>query len=690
MIQQNKLTYYLGFFAFIYVVFVIIGIFNNYSPVPFWDMWDGYLEFYTKAQSGDWYAWIAQHNEHRVFLSRILFWVDIHFFDGASYFLLVCNFLLMIAIAYTFYSFIRRLLDRESKIFTWLVLSVIILSFSWIQKGNITWGFQSQFFLAYLVPLVSFYLLALNAHTSQNKYFFLAVVGGVLSVFTMGNGIVTLPLLIVLGFVLKLSKSKQVMLILVTVTTLYLYFLDYVAPGGHGSLRETLMQHPKDFFLYILTYLGGPFSKVFGSSKLFITQFFGLVFIVGSLFFAFLEFKKRENVFVFALLTFIAYIGATAFGTSGGRAIFGLHQALESRYMTPSLMGWSAFLILFVYFYHHNLKVSKSIKAIFILLPLMFLYQQSKALKYNTDAHRMIATLALELNIEDEEMTNHIFPSYSWLSALAKEPAKLNLSIFGNELIKDKALTFNAKIEIPKSDFIGSLDEVQTLKNEDKFFRVRGWIFDNEHSRVPSNGYIVNEASEVVGYILSGFERPDVSDAIGREARYSGYYGYITRDYSGDKFFIVNDVFKQKLSITISKPLFEIENVVDSDQGALITVSSILENSFEKNKMHDFKPIEDLEVFGSFIAGDLSKAHVKIQLPKNQENKIRYITGPQVNGQIICLYEDKRLIYKSNLKISQEWSVINFGLSEQDRYIEIIDSSSDWGEWTAIALRSRE
>ncbi|MGD4365427.1 hypothetical protein QT713_22860, partial [Xanthomonas citri pv. citri] len=43
----------------------------TFSPVPFWDMWDGGLGFYVR-QMTDVSQWWAQHNEHRIVLSRIL------------------------------------------------------------------------------------------------------------------------------------------------------------------------------------------------------------------------------------------------------------------------------------------------------------------------------------------------------------------------------------------------------------------------------------------------------------------------------------------------------------------------------------------------------------------------------------------------------------------------------------------
>jgi hypothetical protein len=43
---------------------------------------------------------------------------------------------------------------------------------------------------------------------------------------------------------------------------------------------------------------------------------------------------------------FILYIGGTALATAGGRLIFGIEQALTSRYMTPSLMAWAALFVI--------------------------------------------------------------------------------------------------------------------------------------------------------------------------------------------------------------------------------------------------------------------------------------------------------------------------------------------------------
>jgi len=680
------LTYYLYAFAYIYVSTVVIGIFNNYSAVPYWDMWSGYLEFYTKVQSGDWYAWIAQHNEHRIFLSRILFWFDIHFFNGASYFLLICNFALLSAIAYSFYKFISNLFDEKSNTRKWLILIITILSFSWIQNENITWGFQSQFFLAYLVPLVSFYLLAKYIQERNDAYFILSLITGILSVFTMGNGIATLPLLFFLGVILRISKLRQLTILIATLATLYLYFLDYTSVAGHGSVSETFLQHTKNFFLYIFTYLGGPFSKIFGSSALYIIQIFGVLFIVSSLYFAVITYRNKENVFIFALLTFIVYVGVTAFGTAGGRAIFGLNHALTSRYMTPSLMGWSTLLILFIYFYHKNLQILKYIRVLFFIIPLLFLYQQSEALKYHSDSEQRVAAVALELSIKDETLLKTIFPSSDRLMQIVKVPREKNLSIFDDELIRDVSLKIGESIEqLPRENLQGALDEVQNIVN---FTRIRGWLFDKQNQSIPKNAFLVDDKGIIIGYVLTGFKRDDVANLVDKKAKYSGFYGYLVNNYEGNKFYLVNEESNKKLEVKLQESLVNYSDTRNIFKLESAPVSSIISSSFQKNKIYDYKPLCEFEIYGSFIDGDKSKAFIKIDMASNK--KLLYKTGPSVNGQFIKIYKNGNNIYTDRLSASSEWQTISFDENLNNFSIEIVDDSSNWGEWSAVALQVKD
>jgi hypothetical protein len=138
----------------------VVGGARAYSPVPFWDMWNGYLEFFTKVSDGQWSAWWAQHNEHRIVLARIFFWLDLTLFDGQGWFLLIVNYGLLILVCFLFYIIWKEVeLDKEK---AWIGYFLMAWLFLWIQNENLHWGFQSQFILAQLLPLISFYLFHLS------------------------------------------------------------------------------------------------------------------------------------------------------------------------------------------------------------------------------------------------------------------------------------------------------------------------------------------------------------------------------------------------------------------------------------------------------------------------------------------------------------------------------------------------
>jgi hypothetical protein len=156
--------------AFIFILLAILGTIRSYSPVPFWDMWDGFLQFYLKVSEQDWGAWWVGHNEHRIVLSRIFFWLDLRFFGGTGWFSLSATYLFIVVVGAFFTSIwceqtgssqAGDLLiggDRSRKISDWYMLFFLMAwIFSWSKYENLTWAFQSQFILAQLLPLSGLY-----------------------------------------------------------------------------------------------------------------------------------------------------------------------------------------------------------------------------------------------------------------------------------------------------------------------------------------------------------------------------------------------------------------------------------------------------------------------------------------------------------------------------------------------------
>lgn len=698
MIIKNYLKNYLLFFALIYIGFALVGIVKNYSPVPYWDMWNGYLDFYSRIQEGQWYLWFAQHNEHRIVLSRILFWIDIDWFKGNMFFLFTVHVVLLGLLAYLFSKIVTAFFTdtNEKGIQNILFFSIIVLTFSWVQEENITWAFQSQFFLASLMPLASFYFLARHQQTKNIATFYLSLLFAVLSSVTMANGLLALPLLLILSLVYRLSYLKSTVILLTTATTLFFYFQDYHAPANHGSLGKTLLHHPVEFFQYIFTYLGGPYYHAFTDYGFFsdhttiaLTQFLGAVLVFATLFLTFKALTTQwKHPMIFALITFLAYIGGTAFGTASGRAIFGIHQALASRYSTPALMAWIALSLLVAYYIISAKRPFYSIRISLVLIPLALLPYQLKTLDNNPQKifERNIAALAIEMDVRDEEYLTKIFPSADWLLNNTKSPKAQNLSIFGNVKIKDVEKQLGAAIDASQAgELLGHLDEITPIS--DATYRIRGWAYDTAHSTIPETLLILNEKKNMIGYALTGMPRPDVKKAIDPHAKNSGFIGYIKKHIKySDTLYLFSRKHQQMFSAKPEVPPFSIHPLLSSHQVA--SNANIQSNSYQPNGTYDKQQLPGYAVFGSYINGDTFTGSVVLSLDK-RENVV-YKTGPVSTNQFITIREDEKVIFKGYLPMSEEWKLLVFdpeALPEK-LHIEISDEGSQWGEWSAIAVRS--
>ena len=408
----------------VFLGLAIIGGYEAYSPVPMGDMWNGTLGFYVNASHGDWSSWWAQHNEHRILLSRILFWMEEAWFSGKGLFLLVTNYLLVAGVAILFF-FIWRERSRGWGASFAVFLSVWLLS--WIQNDNMIWGFQSQFVLAQLLPLMAFYFLhrASQSNSHGGRWFAASATCGVMALGSMANGVITLPLLTLLALALRMNHRRVIVLGALSIVGVFLYFHGYQAVGGHGSLTQSLKEIPEGVIDYMQVYLGGPFYFFLGENplSLMFARIASVVLVVGAILCLQKELSApHRSSLALAMLCFILYIGGSAFGTAGGRAIFGAGQALTSRYMTPALMAWAAFFVLVVPGLKH---MARGIRwfwgTLFALLVMSMLSYQLRATTPRTDElyDRSLATLAIEMRIPDQTQIAHIFGNAEWMLRIA-------------------------------------------------------------------------------------------------------------------------------------------------------------------------------------------------------------------------------------------------------------------------------
>jgi hypothetical protein len=134
---STGLTILFSLVAVLFFVLAVIGTVRNYSPVPWLDMWDDYIGFYLRLHAGDWGAWWAQHNEHRIVLARMFFWVDVACFHGNGIFSLVVIYIFALAVGALFAEIWREQSQGQDLYILFFVEAWI---FSWTQKQNVFFG----------------------------------------------------------------------------------------------------------------------------------------------------------------------------------------------------------------------------------------------------------------------------------------------------------------------------------------------------------------------------------------------------------------------------------------------------------------------------------------------------------------------------------------------------------------------
>ena len=374
--------------AVAFAVLCIAGVLLRYSPVPMTDDWDVYVGFNLDVLEGKTSAWWALYDAHRLIFPRLLIWLDFHYFGARQIFLVVANMALRVGILAAFLVYVRNQLKGTA--FTLFAALACILAFAWMQAPLFYKGIDGIIsFLAIIFPLLGFYWLHL---TKENAvWFFPALLAGLASLGTLANGLVVLPIMVLMSAIIGLGARRTAILAVVCCASTALYFSDFSYPD-----------HPRpgmiSFVLFIFTYLGSPFYYAAAYWLAGLQHLAGFIFshgsflvggtfqdypasqkvgtIVALLTGAFLVVAtlvatwrwwrlRRTNPCQAALLAFIGFIIAGAALTALGRAEKGFDYAVvQERYTAGTLLAWQALGLIAV----ASLPTAKAIRVLTITI----------------------------------------------------------------------------------------------------------------------------------------------------------------------------------------------------------------------------------------------------------------------------------------------------------------------------------
>ena len=473
IVKQNK---FLGFIALFYFISVFIGAYRYYSYFPVGDMWDGYLGFYLKLMEGDYSAWWAQHNEHRIILSKMFFYLDLKYFNGLSLILIPLNLVLLLCCWGTLLFYSRVLLINKitrSELFYFIVL-ITVFSFSWKQDENIVWAFQSQFWFAYLLPLIAFLFLSLSeAHKGQRfQYYTLSCLFGVLSVGSMANGILVLPILVAQSYFLGQKLRYPFFMLVLAVSVSWLYLASYQTPLHNHSAYENMKNLKMEFIIFFIEYLGSPLKSVYGSFVLGLLHIFLICNVALKLH------KEKFNPVYLSIAAFIVYYLCSALIIAAARVDIGISAALVGRYTTPSIISFFLVLILYFHFTPRNIKYIN--KRNVTIIAVLMLGTQARTIIKNVDKiHDGQKYEAMQLALG-------IYPKAE-VQKIADAAAIKNISIF------------SLRPYVNKGDMLGkSIDTNECIKNA--FIPVSAHQYESQTQLVRDDDvYAVSSDMKIIG-----------------------------------------------------------------------------------------------------------------------------------------------------------------------------------------------
>lgn len=683
-------------FALIYVGLAIVGAVRTYTPIPIADMWDGSVDFFRKVSEGDWSAWWAPHNEHRIVLARVLFWIDMALFSGNAIFLILANYVLATCSLWVLWRFLSEALPEQAHATFRRCIAAFLTAwlFFWSQEGNLTWAFQSQFILAQLLPLTALFAIyrARMSTTGGHLAFTIACVLGVASLGTMANGVLALPALTVYAAIMRMGWRRVALLGTLSIVFAWIYQQGFSSSDDGGSKLAILRDDPWACLRFLLLYLGSPFYYVARNIAPLharnIAAGFGALLVLGALVGVVREAVRDElRPLSWALISFLGYIGATAAATTIGRAASGEVHALDSRYTTPAIMAWAALLILC------SLAIAKMrpvirylvLAALFALL-LTALPEQKRAKESHREERfqQAVAVMALDLGVRDETQIPVIYPFIDQALALGRMAADRHLSIFSHAPFDEARNKLGTTLAALPSDICrGAIEEATEVRGDSRFVLIRGWLVPSNKSAMPRPVMFV-DGKTVVGYGLIGQRHGDVMEMPDQETRYSGFTGYLQAQAAHRELSVVNVDLSCRFVTPPPAAPFHITWVAPAPELATVTAADVQPENAWAGGDFDHSDFPGMHVYGSVVRSHAITG--SITLTAHRGAALFYRSGPTAGRQRFKI--DGNRLTSGVMPLANQWLLLRFDDPRLPETFTVTFSTegTGWGEWSAIAV----
>ncbi len=314
---------------------------------PFRDLWE-FVPFIQRQLDGEWswsYLLDAYGGAHRIFLPKLLFYLDYHWLDGRNALTTAVALLCQCGYLYLLWQVLRQQRSLDNSIRLLLMAGFVLALFSTTQVTNFLYAMDVQWHMSNLLGLATLVLLTRGATP-------MAVIAcGIAAALCNFTGLMALPVA-ALWWLTQPYCWRRKLLLFCSCLLLCLLYMDrsktaqqFIISALHTadnfSWRMAIITNTaSDMFSYTLRYLASPLSRQWPTAG-YVLSFCALM-LLGAYW---RKLSRRElSVWQQLCLCIATYIALSAINTSFGRILY-INSATTERYQTlvlpflPALAG---------------------------------------------------------------------------------------------------------------------------------------------------------------------------------------------------------------------------------------------------------------------------------------------------------------------------------------------------------------
>jgi hypothetical protein len=480
----------------------------SWSPVPFWDQWDNLVS----GRPLTWAWLVQQHNEHRLFVPRLIFWLDRWLAAETNVVDFAVNVLIQTALSLLLVRLALKSSASDRVTTMWAYGLTFAFLFWAVQYQNFAGGFQVQFFGVGLAAAATFATVAVWPVTGLGAAV-AAILGGV-AVYTMASGILVPMLALMLGIWVGRPRWYLLVLLIAAIGWPASYLWGYVTPASHSNPAE-VFSHFGEVIFHFLVQLGSPFfNAVDEGGNLVVAAVFGGVGL--SLFLAalILLLLRPATPAQKALAMFAIFLLGAAFLTASGRIRFGAFQALASRYATPAIAFWVSTTLLWFSATAFGNRLRHLTVAASVPLAILAAASEPRFVRdgLNFSLATKLATPALITGVADPRLED-LYPRVG--DVLAKRSVLLSsrTSVFAEGWTRLMGAAFAEHFVVdPNARCSGAFLQAQIVDQAGSGWSAMGTALLEGSSQGLPRILLVNSEDRIVGCGLGGFDPSSVGE----------------------------------------------------------------------------------------------------------------------------------------------------------------------------------